>query len=405
MKNKFKISIALILAIVVLLGNFNVFAVAKAEDLKKTDSNDTYRKKLITFSEAKEEGDYWVVDVKVDEKLSQYFEEGENGLQYYVQTIPSTGKYEGKQYLSFIDEYYKIAATAPKEVLKETTSITEENTVFSKVGNDLRTHIQNISKKGYKCAENGSFYALKLKNYAVSLANEFIIYNTADLKEKYEKLAEENDEDIQSVIDSSNFLKYENLSNKGGTIKIAKKDAPNGFVILINNDGLLNYEDKEKTIEYLGITEDVYNELRGKEKAQISLKYVDYAIYTAKFKITDTKYDKTEPKNGEDVTVKITTNLVIDDTKLPEGWKLVDENTIQKTYKEDEKGITEDVIVYSKDGQKDTTKVEIKWPTKDDTEYNKPTIPQAGEKNVALITCSGIILAGVVAIVTRKLRK
>lgn len=119
--------------------------------------------------------------------------------------------------------------------------------------------------------------------------------------------------------------------------------------------------------------------------------------------------DKTEK-----TTVTITTNLPMEEEKLPDGWKFTDDEegkTQHRIYKEFYKkdgNKEEDVVVIANNrDDKDNTQVKVVWPKEQPKEEPKEElpekIPQTG-KNFGLVIAI-ISLAGVSAITYRKFRK
>lgn len=126
------------------------------------------------------------------------------------------------------------------------------------------------------------------------------------------------------------------------------------------------------------------------------------------FRITDLKQDPEEiTEDTKKVTFIITTNLPMEEEKLPEGWAFTTDEegkTQHRIYKEffkengDKK---EDVIVTANDrDDTDSTQVEVKWPAKPQAPEK---LPDTGSSYVLI----GVIVAlvGCSAIIYRKIRK
>lgn len=137
------------------------------------------------------------------------------------------------------------------------------------------------------------------------------------------------------------------------------------------------------------------------------------------FRIIDLtqKPEKIDDKT-EKVTVIITTNLPMEEEKLPDGWKFTEDEegkTQHRIYKEFYKkdgNKEEDVVVIANNrDDKDNTSVKVEWPEKQQEEPKKEEpkeelpekIPQTG-KNFGLVIAI-ISLAGVSVVSYRKLRK
>lgn len=126
------------------------------------------------------------------------------------------------------------------------------------------------------------------------------------------------------------------------------------------------------------------------------------------FRIIDEKQKPEKiTEDTNEVRVIITTNLPIEEEKLPDGWKFTDDeegktqHRVYKDYKRKDGDKTEDVILTANDrDDTDSTKVTVKWPEK---EKLPEVIPQAGTSYTILVAI--IALAGFSLIIYRKLKK
>lgn len=127
------------------------------------------------------------------------------------------------------------------------------------------------------------------------------------------------------------------------------------------------------------------------------------------FRIIDLtqKPEKIDEKT-EKVTFIITTNLPIEEEKLPDGWKFTDDEegkTQHRIYKEFFKkdgNKKEDVIVIANNrDDKDNTTVKVEWPAKEEL---PEVFPQTGSNTTIILSAITTTLIAGVAIY-RKLRK
>ena len=88
-----------------------------------------------------------------------------------------------------------------------------------------------------------------------------------------------------------------------------------------------------------------------------------------KFRIIDVSYNPANPKpSDKSVTVTITTNLPIDEKKLPKDWQINPNNNCQitKTFLRNDGDISEAVTVVKKGGdESDSTNIKITWPAEE----------------------------------------
>lgn len=124
------------------------------------------------------------------------------------------------------------------------------------------------------------------------------------------------------------------------------------------------------------------------------------------FRIIDVTYNPEKiTEETEKVTVTITTNLPIEESKLPEGWEFTDDEAgktqhrIEKEYSKEDKDVNENVIVTANNRtDTDNTNVKINW-----IEEKKPSVlPQTGA--TGLVVLAIIAVAGYAIIKYRKLK-
>lgn len=88
-----------------------------------------------------------------------------------------------------------------------------------------------------------------------------------------------------------------------------------------------------------------------------------------KFRIIDVSYNPANPQpSDKSVTVTITTNLPIDEKKLPKDWQINPNNNCQitKTFLRNDGDISEAVTVVKKGGdESDSTNIKITWPAEE----------------------------------------
>ena len=126
------------------------------------------------------------------------------------------------------------------------------------------------------------------------------------------------------------------------------------------------------------------------------------------FRIIDVKQEPGEiTEETEKVIVTITTNLPMEEEKLPEGWAFTTDeegktqHRIFKEFLKENGDKKEDVIVTANDrDDTDSTQVEVKWPAKPQTPEK---LPDTGSSYVLI----GVVVAlvGCSAIIYRKIRK
>ena len=122
--------------------------------------------------------------------------------------------------------------------------------------------------------------------------------------------------------------------------------------------------------------------------------------------IAKTQDPETVTNDTKKVRVEITTNLPIEEEKLPDGWKFTSDDegkTQHRVYREFEKGedYDKDVVLTRNNGtDTDDRQVKVKW---DNTQANKPHA-QSGE-TMAMIISGAVVLLAVAVVSYKKYRK
>ena len=262
---------------------------------------------------------------------------------------------------------------------------TDNNFYFVTDQDQVQTEIKYVSKNGNKDLGGKMEGITFISNYDKDLSDKDIKVTAHIISKTGKEILTVNDVALNED-GTPNQLgwKYENKDKKDEIVKVYP------FVDYDN----LEYNGKVKEEVTLGFGDNIQTKETVSIKWQFRIIKVEYAPE----EITD---------DTKEVTVKITTNLPIDETKLPLGWKFTDDEegkTQHKIYKvfNREDGDAKELVELIANGRDDKVEQEVKvtWPKKD-TSKAPDLGPQAGVFTVAII----VVVAGVAAFAITRYRK